>query len=251
MRRQTRIGRTHAIIPDVQCKPGVSLDHLRWIGNYIAEKKPEVLVQIGDFADMHSLSSYDVGKYAAEGTRYLTDIKVAKEAMEILMKPIRAARNYKPEMLLCLGNHEDRIDREAEANPRLMGLISTKDLEYEKWGWEVAPFLKIVKKDGIMYTHYFTSGVMGRPVSSARAILTNYHASGVMGHLQTTDLAFHQKSGHFALISGACYTHEEKYLGPQMVKEATRRQIVMLNEVRNGTADPMFVSLAFLASRYA
>ncbi len=52
----------HAIIPDCQVKDGVDLSYLTWVGKYLAEKKPDVIVQIGDFADMPSLSSYDVGK---------------------------------------------------------------------------------------------------------------------------------------------------------------------------------------------
>ena len=52
------------------------------------DKKPDVIIQAGDFADMHSLSSYDVGKKAGEGARYQDDIAVAKEAMSILLAPL-------------------------------------------------------------------------------------------------------------------------------------------------------------------
>lgn len=244
-----RIGRTHCILPDVQTRPGVGNDHLSHVGQYIAEKRPDVVVCIGDFADMPSLSPYDEGKVVFEGARYVNDLKAAHVAMEKLMKPIKAVRGYKPEMLLTLGNHEERINRHAEANPRLKGLVSVTDLEYEKWGWEVAPFLKIMKKDGIMYSHYFTSGVMGRPVSSARAILSNYHASGVMGHVQTVDIAIHPRSGHIGMFVGCCYTHDEKYLTEQ--GNTCRRQIVMLHEVHQGIADPMLVSLEFLKRKYS
>ncbi len=250
-RMKNRIGRIHCIIPDVQTKPGVLNAHLGWIGNYIAEKRPDVVVQIGDFADMPSLSSYSLGKGEAEGTRYPADIAAAKEAMEILMKPIRKVKGYKPRLVLTLGNHEDRIDREVEANPRLIGAISTKDLGYKEAGWEVHKFLEIVEIDGFEYTHYFTSGVMGRPVTSAAAILRERHTSGVMGHVQTTDIAFHKKSGHIGIISSCAYLHEEKYLGPQMTGKAQRRQIVMLHEVRDGIADPMLVSLEFLRRKYS
>jgi hypothetical protein len=61
-----RLGRMHIVIPDVQAKPGVRLDHLDWVGNYIAEKKPDVIVCIGDFADMEALSAYDRGTLRGE-----------------------------------------------------------------------------------------------------------------------------------------------------------------------------------------
>src|ERR1041385_5221994 len=67
----SRIGRVHAYIPDIQTKPGVPNEHLSWIANYLVEKRPDVIIQAGDFADMPSLSSYALGKAEAEGTRYI------------------------------------------------------------------------------------------------------------------------------------------------------------------------------------
>ena len=72
----------HIVIPDVQTKADVPNHHLEWVGNYLVEKKPDVVVCIGDFADMPSLSSYDRGKRAAENQRYQYDIEAARDAME-------------------------------------------------------------------------------------------------------------------------------------------------------------------------
>ena len=80
------------VIPDTQCAPGQDFTFLSWIGKYIADKKPDVIVQIGDFADMESLSSYDVGKKSFEGRSYTADIKAAHEAMDYLMIPILKER---------------------------------------------------------------------------------------------------------------------------------------------------------------
>lgn len=99
----------HLLIPDVQAKEGVPLEHLDWIGQYILDKKPDVIVQIGDFADMPSLSSYDKGKKSFEGRRYKKDIAAAREAMDRLLAPLkkynaqqRATKHaqYKPRMVL-------------------------------------------------------------------------------------------------------------------------------------------------------
>ena len=84
--------RKHIVIPDCQVRPDVELSHLTWIGNYIAAKHPDVVVNLGDFADMPSLSSYDVGKASAEGKRYAKDVEAAKFGMDLLMEPIRAER---------------------------------------------------------------------------------------------------------------------------------------------------------------
>jgi len=240
----SRIGRVHAVIPDCQVRPGVNTDHLSWISNYLHEKKPDVIVCLGDFADMVSLNSYAVGKASAEGTRYRDDLDSARKAMDRLCKKLPKA-----DMHLTLGNHEDRIDREVESNPKWSGTHSSKDLWYEAWGWKVHPFLRPVKIDGVEYAHYFTSGALGRPVSSARALLNKRHGSAVMGHVQQRDIAIHSETQHTAIFAGICYTHKEAYLGPQ--GNVNRPGIWMLHEVHNGIFDPMFVSLAFLKRRYS
>lgn len=91
--------RRHFVLPDVQAKEGVPLDHLVWAGKYIAEKRPDVVICIGDFADMPSLSSYDAGKKSFEGRRYKKDIKAAKEAMELFCSQFDG---YQPRMVLTL-----------------------------------------------------------------------------------------------------------------------------------------------------
>jgi len=248
MRRSSRVGRVHLVIPDVQARPGVDTSHLSWIGNYIAAKRPDVIVCIGDFADMPSLNSYAVGKAESEGTRYADDINHAKQSMARLLRAQGRVRGYRPEMHLTMGNHEHRIDREANSNPKLIGTISTRDLGYEDFGWTVHPFLKVVKVDGIEYAHYFVSGAMGRPVSSAAALLRTRQCSAVMGHAQRIDLAIHPSTQNIGLFSGICYLHQEEYLTPQ--GNNTKRGVWMLNEVSGGTFDPCFVSLKFLGRNY-
>jgi hypothetical protein len=242
------------VIPDCQVQPGVDTSHLTWIGNYLLAKRPDVIVNIGDFSDMLSLNSYAIGKAEAEGTRYADDIACTKEAMGKLLGPMwaynrRHKNKYQPEQHLTLGNHEFRIEREAESNPKLIGTISTDDLGYKEAGWKVHDFLKVVKIDGIEYCHYFVSGSMGRPVSSASALLRARHCSAVMGHVQKIDIAVHPNTQAITLFAGICYLHEEKYLTPQ--GNNTKRGIWLLNEVANGTFDPMFVSLEFLRRNYS
>lgn len=244
--------RVHAVIPDCQIKPGVPTDHLEYIGRYLADKRPDVIVCIGDFADMPSLSSYDRGKRTHALMTYAEDVQSVHRAMKRLMAPIRAVRGYKPRLVLTLGNHEDRIARAINEDGRLHGTIGLADLRYKEAGWEVYPFLQPVVIDGIAYAHYFTSGVLGRPVSSARALVRSRHMSATMGHVQKTDLDMGDVRADgrpiVGLFCGTCYEHDEVYLGPQ--GNVYRRQIVMCHEVIDGSYDPMFVSLDFLRRKY-
>jgi hypothetical protein len=242
----------YLIIPDCQVNPRHTYKHLKWVGNYIAEKRPDVIVQIGDFCDMSSLSSFDIGKKTFEGRRYKDDIEYSREAMASLVKPFKSIRNYKPKMILTLGNHEERILRAVESDAKLEGTITINDLHYEKFGWKVYPFLQPVILDDIAFCHYFPSGQLGRPTSSARAILNKMHMSCIAGHLQGRDIAYAKRADGrqiTAIIAGSCYLHDEDYLSP--LTNQHWRGIVVLHQVNTGEADEMMVSLEYLEKEYA
>lgn len=250
----------HLVLPDCQVKDNVDISYLRWIGNYIVTKKPDTIICIGDFADMPSLSSYDVGKKSFEGRRYRHDIEAARRGMDLLLSPLwdfndKARKNkekqYHPRQILTLGNHEDRITRAVESDPKLEGTLGLSDLGYEGYGWEVYPFLDVVVVDGIAYSHYFTSGVMGRAVPNARQLALKKHMSCTMGHVQHWDIHREVRadgSAILALFSGSCYLHNEDYLGHQ--GNNYDRGIWMKNEVNNGHYYPLYISLDFLGKKY-
>lgn len=253
--------RKHLIIPDVQAKPGHDFRFLTAIGNYIVDKKPDVVVQIGDFADMPSLSSYDRGRKSFEGRRIKNDIDAAHEAMDALMYPIikrfecdkkNKHKPYVPELHLTLGNHEHRIEKATDADAELDGLVSTDDLGYARYGWTVHPFLSPVVVDGVCYNHYYPTGVLGRPCASAAKLLATQHMSCVAGHQQGRQVAYSKRADGktlTAIIAGSCYEHKEDYL-PGVTKDHWNG-IVMLHEVVDGQFDEMFVSLRYLKENYS
>lgn len=252
----------HFVIPDTQVKSGVPLEHLEWCGKYIIDKKPDVIIQIGDFADMPSLSSYDAkGSRNYEGKRYKEDIQIAKQAMHLLLDPLRVYQKwtikshkprYEPRLVLTLGNHEDRITRAINSDPQhLEGLISLDDLKYKEAGWEVYPYLQPIIIDGIVYNHYFPTGQMGHPCTTAKSILNKYHMSCFAGHQQGRDIAYGKRadgSTLTAIICGSFYQHEEEYLNP--VTNNHWRGVWMLHEVNNGSFDEMAVSIDYLRRKY-
>lgn len=251
----------HLVIPDTQIKPGVPLDHIKWASTYAVEKKPDVIVMIGDWADMSSLSSYDVGKKDFEGRTYAADIEVANDALSMFMEPIEAEKKrlkknkdkaWNPRLIYTLGNHENRINKAINNDRKLEGLIATSDLRFAEWGWEVHEFLEPVIVDGIAYCHYFTTGVMGRPVTSARAMTAKKHMSCTMGHVQNTELDMSSVRADGTPIIGlfaGCYAlHDEDYLGPQ--GNPKHRQIWIKHEVRDGFYYPMPVSINYLREKY-
>ena len=210
---------------------------------------------------MPSLSSYDMGKKSFEGRRYVADIAASHAAMNALLKPLndfneRARRNkekqYKPELHLTLGNHENRINRAINDSPQLDGVLSISDLGYEQFGWNVYPFLDVVVVDGIAYSHYFTTGLMGRPVTTAAACLSKKHQSCIQGHQQGLQIASsHRADGKrlTSIIAGSFYEHDEDYMSSQGNNHW--RGFLMLHDVKDGEFDLMPVSMKYLNTKYA
>ena len=256
------IGKTICVIGDTQVKPGLNLDYLEHVGRYIADKRPDVIVQIGDWWDMPSLSSYDRGKASFEGRRVKEDIEAGHEGMRRMMEPIKKLQQsqryfkkkvYSPRMVFTIGNHCQRLDRAAQENPELVGFIGTKELNIEQYGWEVYEFLKPVNIEGINFVHYLANPMTGRPYSgSAAGMLKTVGASFVMGHKQVLDVAIRttlEGKNQIGIINGSCYEHHEDYKGWQG-GNAHFRGITMLYETKDGFALPSFISLDFLRERY-
>ena len=248
------------VIPDCQVKAGVPLEHLAWAGKAIADYQPDVVMNMGDFADMPSLSTHDVkGSKYFEGLRYKTDIDVTKQAMDILLSPLRELqakqkrnkeKQYRPRMVMLLGNHENRINRAVNNNPTLDGLISTKDLGYEN-DWEVHDFLHPVFINGVGFNHYWPVGAMGRPASSSGAILSKLHMSCIAGHQQGKQVAYGKRADGkpiCAIIAGSYYLHDESYM--DQLSNKHWRGLLVMNEVEDGHFDEMFLSIEYLGRKY-
>jgi hypothetical protein len=226
----------------------------------MVEKKPDVVVCLGDFADMPSLSSYDVGKKSFEGRRYLADIEAAKEGMCAFLSPLwefnaKAKRNkekqYHPRRVLTLGNHEARITRAVNDDPKLEGVLSLNALGYEGLGWEVIPFLEVVVIDDVALSHYFVTGVAGRPAGTAAAQLRKTNMSSVAGHQQGLNIATASKATGkriTAIIAGSCYEHDEDYMGPQGNKHW--RGALLMHNVCEGEFDLVPLPLTYFNTKY-
>ncbi len=248
------------VIPDCQVKAGVPLDHLAWAGEAICDYRPDVVVNIGDFADMPSLSTHDIkGSKYFEGLRYNIDVSTTKMAMQMLLKPLRDLQEkqkedkhkvYKPRMVLTLGNHENRINRAVNNNPMLEGLVDVKDLGYEN-DWEVHEFLHSVFINGVGFNHYWPVGAMGRPAASPAAIISKLHMSAVAGHQQGKQIAYGKRADGkaiCAIIVGSYYLHSEDYM--DQLSNKHWRGLAVLNDVKDGCFDEMLLSIQYLERKY-
>jgi hypothetical protein len=247
-KRQTKV---HIVIPDTQCKPGTPTTHLPWIGQFIHDEYAGTdltVIHIGDHWDMPSLSSYDKGRKAMEGRRYVKDVDFANNGFHLLSDPFAddvVDRHF------FMGNHENRITRAAESDAQLDGIVTLEHLD--TCGWNVHDFLVPVTIDGVTYSHYFANPMTGRPYSgqSMDTRLKTVGYSFTMGHQQGLHVGMRSLTNgqrHRALVAGSCYLHDEDYLGPQ--GNNVWRGILVCHQVERGNYDLMEVSLDYLARRY-
>lgn len=253
---------SHLVIPDTQYKEGVKGDHLIALSNFIVEHQPDVIIHLGDHADMPSLSAYDKGKKSFEGRRYSKDIAAAQEGMELILGGLNSYNNnrrrnkmklYTPKMILTLGNHENRINRVIEDDARLDGAIGIKDLKYEQMGWEVHPFLKPVVVNGITYVHYIVNDNSPHAIGRAHLIAAKRHRSITVGHKQGLDIHVSpvlDKNGKRVqcIIAGSYYMHEEEYMSPQ--GQDHWKGIIYKQNVSGGEYSPAFLSLEHMIKEY-
>lgn len=255
--------RRHYVIPDVQVRPGDVVDHLDWIAQDIVRRKPDVIVCIGDFYDLPSLSRYSpAGGMEKEGSRLKSDLEAGHAAMERLTKPIHAEiarcerrhlQRWKPRMIFCEGNHEARAARFAQEDARFEGVIGTHLCEVERFGWERHKFLEPVEVDGFWYSHYWQSGHSDRPIGGTiDNRLNKLGFSFIAGHEQGrrySDRPLPNGRTIHGIVVGSCYLGTESYRGPQAVNEW--RGTVVLHDVKNGDCDPMFLRMRWLCREYA
>ena len=249
-------------VADTQCKSEEDISYMSAIGKYIADKRPDVVVHIGDNFDMPSLSSYDKGKLSFEGRRLKADIEAGKEGLRLLLEPTKQLQQrqksakkkvYTPRLVFCVGNHEDRFDRLARDNPELQGFVGVETLGLEDMGWEVYPFLKPCVIEDIHFVHYLANPFTGKPYGgSALNQLKNVGVSFVVGHKQILDVAMLPTLDgkmRIGLINGSCYDFDESYKGYQNNNHF--RGLTMLHEVKDGFGLPSFASLDYIVKKYS
>jgi hypothetical protein len=250
--------RKHLVIPDGQVIPGISLDHWSWLGKYAAEKRPDVIVQLGDLGEFSSLSEYDRDSKKRQFYQrsFAKDLEVFCGAIGRFEEAIAKAKDYKPKRVWTEGNHDYRVERFLDAEPRWRNSFVTPREVMKDRGWQVVPYLKPVVVDGVAYCHLFcrapsglvTSTKFGAPSAKAqvqremRSCIAG-HKPGLDTHIQPLDAK--QIRG---VIAGSFYRHKIDYQTPQGA--AHWRGVLMLHEVHQGNFDIMEVSINYLKRKY-
>jgi hypothetical protein len=248
------LSKIHLVIPDSHAHPDYHNERYDWLAELILDIKPDVVVDIGDWFDMPSLCAYDRGTKSFEGRRYNRDIAAGVEAQDRLYSRLRKAKRRLPRFVRTLGNHEHRINKCIERDPILEGTISIKDLQSKEYKWEEHRFLDIVNVDGINYSHYFTSGVMGRPIGgehAAHTLITKKLSSCTQGHSHLFDYTSKTSADGRKIhgcVVGVYQDYDADFAGP--ANALWDRGVVVKRNVQNGSYDLEKISLEQLKRAY-
>jgi hypothetical protein len=255
------------LVGDIHLDPSVSNERMLWLGRLVGDRKPDIVLQIGDFNDMGSLSSYDKGKKSFEGRRYTKDIENSHKGLQLFEDGLdesnkilrsRKVKTYQPKKYMTWGNHDfKRVMRAINEDSELEGLMSIEDQGFEDFGWETVPFLEPLDVEGIIFQHYFTSGSgMDRPLGGenlGKALLKRYHTSCFQGHNHLLQLANETNGRGERLWGGSvgCYMeHNLDYLSRQ-AQQNFWRGVVLLKGCKNGSIDDIeTISLKTIKTLY-
>jgi len=227
------------LYPDAHTYPRHNSNPVTAIGRWFADEGVDVVVNIGDFADMPSLSFFGKNKAEIEGARVADDLAYTKEMNDLFNDALDGHDPYK---IMTLGNHEHRLHRLENDDPQMKGVFGDDPWGYEEAGYYVYPYMDIVKINGVAFSHAFINptSLMGSiQGGSADIRMKNIGFPHVAGH-QHGPLIHGQRmlgdgSPLSTLILGCAHTENHAYWGKG--KDVYRGAAILRN-VRNGSYDP-------------
>lgn len=234
-------GKRILVIPDSHARSTEGfpeIDRFDAAGKFIVEEKPDFVISLGDLADFDPLSPYKMkaadvfdGKAVRKEALFRTEILKrisgpTHKANERHRKAGHKERCQKTVFIDLEGNHEERFRRYPETE--LLG-HDFLEKESEKAAWNWIPFLKHIEIRGVLFSHYFQTGVSKKP-AAINTILNKTHRSCVFGH--THSFGFDQKpvlGG--GTISALC---AGSFKPPRRTGEHEWSGLVMLEDVKDG-----------------
>ena len=255
------MGKDYCIVPDIHSHPDHNNNRADWLGKFIKDRKPDVVVNIGDQWDLASLSSFDKGKASFNGANYEKDIDAGLDFTDRMWHPMKKSKKKQPRRVFLIGNHENRLKKVLEYEPHLAGDrygISQKNFQLEHYYHNVVDYEGgtpgIINLDGISFAHFMVSGLMGRPIGGehhAASLLTKNYSSCIVGHSHTADFAIRSGSNGkkiMGLVAGCYQDFDSGWAGN--VNRLWWRGLVYLKNVDDGVFDPEFISIESLRKEY-
>jgi hypothetical protein len=239
--------------------PSVPNDRFTWLGNLIYDIRPDYCVDLGDGADMRSLNSFDSGKPSnVVSQNYEKDIESYNDAQERIRWKIRKNKVKMPAFYGFEGNHEHRIKKAIEHDPRLKGDkygISFNHLDTSRWFNEYHEYSNgapdIHPYDGVSYAHFIASGNYGTAMAGehhAYNLLKKRFRSTTVGHSHKLDVNFQEGPRAIGLVAGCFKGADETWAG--QANDSWSPGVVIKRGVEDGWYDFQWISLEQLEREY-
>jgi len=240
-------------------EPHISNERFSWLGQFLHELKPDYVVDLGDGPDLKSLNSFDTKKpEALVAQSYEADVDCYNDAQERIRWQFKKHKVKRPRFYGFEGNHEHRIKRAIEHDPRMEGDkhgISFKHLNTDRWFDEYHEYENsapaIYNYDGVDYAHFVGSGNYGRPLSG------DYHASNLLkkrmrstsvGHSHKRNIFFKDDTNSIGLVAGCFKGGPESWAG--QANEEWAKGLWVKHNLEDGYYDPQWVSMETLKKEY-
>ena len=239
--------------------PDATNERFDWLGSFIYDIKPDMVIDLGDGADMRSLNSYDT-RYPTSivSQNYEKDINSYLDSQERLRHLFKKNKKKRPTWVGFEGNHEHRIKKAIQTDPRLEGEkygVSFSHLQTSQWFDEYHEYENggpaIANYNGVDFSHFFSSGNFGSATSGihhAYTVINNRHNSAVCGHSHKRDLYFKDAPGSIGMVVG-CYKGREEGWAGQSNNEWWKG-CVLMRDTENGRFEPQFYSMSMLERNY-
>lgn len=254
---------TSVVFSCYHATPDVDNQRATILGKFLYDIKPDLVIDLGDGADMRSLSSYDNKKpKTLTEQSYQKDIDSYNDAQVRMREPFRRARKKRPFWVGFEGNHENRIKKAISEDPRLAGQdlgLSFGHLQTSQYFNEYHEYKNgapaIFDYLGVSYAHYFTSGNSTNSIGGinhARALTQSRGSSATCGHSHKRNLYFNDDFHPFPAIGAVvgCVKGKEEDWAGQGQRAWWRGVLVKHNCNPNGTYDPQFISFENLEKEY-
>ena len=257
------MGKTAVIFTCAHSTPSVSNDRAVWLGKFLYDLRPDYVVDLGDTADMVSLSSHDT-RYPEKmvASKYGKDIEHHLDFQEKVRHKFKQMKKKRPAFYGFEGNHENRIRKAIAHDPRLEDTkygISFSHLQTDHFYDEYHPYHcsapAVFDYDGVSYAHYIGAGNFGTAMSGvhhAASLLNKRHCSTTVGHSHKRSLFF-KDDAHphptIGLVAGCFKGGDESWAG--QANKDWWKGVVIKRNIDNGSYSPQFVSLEELKKEYS
>jgi hypothetical protein len=240
----------------------VGNERFDWLGAFLYDLKPDMVVDLGDGADMRSLNTYDT-RYPQSivSQNYEEDINSYNDSQERLRWKFKYSKKKRPFWVGFEGNHENRIKKAIAHDPRLEGQrygVSFSHLQTDHWFDEYHEYTNsapaLVDYDGILYGHYVSSGNYGSAMSTKHhgySLVEKLACSATVGHSHKFNY-YHKADARPVPLNGlvvGCFKGKEETWAGQANQE-WRKGVAVKRYVENGNYDLQWVSMEALRKEY-